>query len=62
VTAVKDAIANARREAARLALVLASRNGFANSGCENISATSTTIVYERSGRVFHLVVHDMGES
>lgn len=55
---VRDKIVNARREASRIAAVLEDP---AESGCQAVKPSGTAIIYERDGRVFHLVVYDMGK-
>lgn len=57
------AIASARAEAGvigkLLGLVRGRASGHGDVDIESVEIVSTTIVYRRNGKTFHLVVHDM---
>ena len=61
----EERVSSARAEAKvigrLLGLVRGSASGHGDVDIENVEIVSTTLVYRRNGKTFHLVVHDMTE-
>jgi hypothetical protein len=59
----EERVVSARAEAVvigkLLGLVRGRASGHGDIGIDNVEIVSTTLVYQRNGKTFHLVVHDM---
>jgi hypothetical protein len=56
---IESAYTEARVIGKLLGLVRGRASGHGDVDIENVEVVGTTLVYQRNGKTFHLVVHDM---